>query len=61
MFSHIKVIRKDSIRGLSNFNETKIFKKRFAEQLSVVQALILELKTDNFGLFLFCLVQISMT
>ena len=42
MFSHIKVIRKDSIRGLSNFNETKIFKKRFAEQLSVVQALILE-------------------
>ena len=57
----LKVIRTDSIRGLSNFNETKIFKKRFAEQLSVVQALILELKTDNFGLFLFCLVQISMT
>ena len=60
-FHTLKVICKDSIRGLSNFNETKIFKKRFAEQLSVVQALILELKTDNFGLFLFCLVQISMT
>ena len=27
----LKVIRTDSIRGLSNFNETKIFKKRFAE------------------------------
>ena len=31
------------------------------EQFSVVQALILDLKTDNVGLFLFCLVQISMT
>ena len=30
-FHTLKVIRTDSIRGLSNCNETKIFKKRFAE------------------------------
>ena len=49
-FGTLKVIRTDSTRGLSSFNETKILKKRFAslrEQLSMVQALILDLKTDK--------------
>ena len=35
-FHTLKVIRTDSIEGLSNFSETKILKKRFAELTWVV-------------------------
>ena len=63
-FHTLKVIRTGFIRGLSNFNETKILKKRFASRTWAAvsgSSFNPRFKDDNIGLFLFCLVQIFMT